>query len=101
MTQIPLQIPDDLTPFIERSVKSGPFSDAADFVLHLLYNVQSQSEAASIASQDAGKQKFSELRAAVNIGIEQLRKGETVEFNPLDVIQRGRARFAAKAEAHG
>ncbi len=98
MTQVALQIPDDLQPFIDRSVKSGAFRNAADFLVNLLYNIQAESE--SFTDIEASE-KLTHLRSEVNIGIEQLRNGESAEFDAEDVIQRGKARLAAKARLHG
>lgn len=93
MTQVTLQIPDDLKPFIDHSVKSGLFSDAADFVVNLLYNVKAESES-DLSSDDPAK--LAQLRAAIGVGIEQLRTGQFADFNAEDIIARGRARLAAK-----
>lgn len=96
MTQVALQIPDDLKPFIDRSVKSGLFSDASDFLINLLYNVKAESEAELSLEQKA---KLTVLRSEIAIGIEQLRSGQSAEFDAEDIIARGRARLAAKQTA--
>lgn len=92
MTQVAIQIPDDLKPFIDQSVKSGLFSDAADFVVNTLYNVKAESESESLEEQTA---KLATLRAEIAIGIEQAERGEFVEFNADEIIAEGRARQAA------
>jgi Arc/MetJ-type ribon-helix-helix transcriptional regulator len=97
MTQVALQIPDDLKPFIDHSVKSGLFSDAADFLVNLLYNEKAESE--SVSEREVSE-KLTRLRAEVNIGIDQLRNGQCAEFDADDIIQRGKARLAAKAQMH-
>ena len=98
MTQVAIQIPDDLKSFIDRSVKSGLFSDAADFVVNLLYNVKAESESELMVDDPS---RLVQLRAAISIGIEQLRTGQSAEFDAEDIISRGRARLAAKeAAAH-
>lgn len=93
MTQVALQIPDDLRPFIDRSVESGMFSNASDFLVNLLYNVKAESEAELSEEQNA---KLTVLRSKIAIGIEQLRTGQSAEFDAEDIIARGRARLAAK-----
>ena len=98
MTEVAIQIPDDLKPFIDRSVKSGLFSDAADFVVNLLYNVKAESESELSAKNPA---KLEGLRAVISVGVNQLRTGQSAEFDAEDIIARGRARLAAKqATAH-
>ena len=45
--------------------------------------------------------KLKRLREAINVGVEQLRAGQSAEFDAEDIITRGRARLAAKqAAAH-
>ncbi len=97
MAQVALQIPDDLKPFIDHSVKAGLFSDAGDFLVSLLYEVKAESER---VSEQQASDKLARLQAEVNVGIEQLRKGECAEFDADDIIQRGKARLAAKARLH-
>lgn len=98
MTEVAIQIPDDLKPFIDRSVKSGLFSDAADFMINLLYNVKAETE---FEMNLEDREKITRLRAEVELGIRQLRNGESIEFDAEDIILRGHARLAAKAQAHG
>ena len=97
MTEVALQIPDDLKPFIDHSVKSGLFSDTADFLVNLLYDVKAQSE--TVSERDIHEKLF-RLQAEVNVGVEQLRNGEFAEFDAEDIIRRGRDRLAAKALLH-
>jgi Arc/MetJ-type ribon-helix-helix transcriptional regulator len=92
MTEVAIQIPDDLKPFIDHSVKLGLFDDAADFVLNLLHNVKAESEA---ELTDAQKVKLAALRAEINIGIAEADRGEFVEFNAADIIAEGLTRRAA------
>lgn len=45
--------------------------------------------------------KLKRLREAIMVGVEQLRAGQSAEFDAEDIITRGRARLAAKqAAAH-
>ena len=95
MTQVAVQIPDDLKPFIDRSVKSGLFTDASEFVVNLLYNVKAESESELSEEQRA---KLVALRAEIAVGVEQADRGEFVEFNAEEIIAAGRARRAALAQ---
>ncbi|HWB02940.1 MAG TPA: hypothetical protein VG796_07955 [Verrucomicrobiales bacterium] len=94
MIEFAIQIPDDLKPFIDQSVKSGLFSDVEDFVVNVLYSVRAQSEAELPEDQKA---RLAALRAEIAIGIEQADRGDFVEFTAEDVIAAGRARRAAAA----
>ena len=94
MTQVALQIPDDLKPFFDRSVKSGLFSDAADFLVNLLYNVKAQCEAELSEEQKA---KLTVLRSEIAIGIDQADRSQFFEFTAADIIAEGNARLAAAA----
>jgi len=94
MKEVPLPIPDDLEPFIDRSVKSGLFNDAADFVINILYNVKAQSEADLPEEQKA---KLAALRTEISAGIDQANRGEFVEFTAEDIIAEGRKSRAVAA----
>jgi antitoxin ParD1/3/4 len=94
MIEFAIQIPDDLKPFIDQSVKSGLFSDVEDFVVNVLYSARAQSEAELPEDQKA---RLAALRAEIAIGIEQADRGDFVEFTAEDVIAAGRARRAAAA----
>jgi len=94
MTELAIQIPDDLKPFIDRSVKSGLFGDAGEFVVNLLYNVKAQSEAELSEEQRA---KLAALRAEISVGIAQADRGEFVEFAAQDIIAAGHAARPATA----
>jgi Arc/MetJ-type ribon-helix-helix transcriptional regulator len=98
MNQVAIQIPDDLKPFIDQSVKTGLFSDAADFVLNMLYDMKAVSEQPQLQSDEA---KLERLRSAITAGLEDVNAGCFAEFDAEDIITRGRARVAAKAVAHG
>lgn len=94
MNQVAIQIPDDLMPFIDRTVESGLFSNASEFVVNLLYNVRAETETGLSSEQEA---KLATLRAAISIGLEQADRGEFAEFNAEYIIASGRVRHAAEA----
>ena len=89
MTQLAIQIPDELGAFIDRSVKTGAFDGAGDFLVNLLYIAQAQSES-EVSGEDEAK--LSALRAEIGIGLEQAERGDFVEFTAADIIREGRAR---------
>ena len=74
------------------------FSGAADFVVNLLSNVKAESESDPSSDDPA---KLAQLRAAIGVGIQQLRTAPSAEFDAEDIMARGRSRLAAKqAAAH-
>ena len=97
MTQLAIQIPDDLQSFIDQSVQVGAFSDAGEFLTNLLYNVKAQSEAELSFEEEA---KLNQLREAIQIGTVQLQQGKVALFDAEDIISRGQARLASKHAAH-
>ena len=91
MTQLAIQIPDDLKPFIDQSVATGSFSDAGDFLTNLLYHFKAQSESELSAIQDA---KLVALRSEIAIGVAQAERGELVDFTAEEIISDWNARPA-------
>jgi Arc/MetJ-type ribon-helix-helix transcriptional regulator len=98
MTQVAIQIPDDLKPFIDQSVKTGLYSDAADFVLTTLYDMKAVSEQSRLITNEG---RLKRLRSAITAGLEDVAAGSIADFDAEDIITRGRARIAANAVAHG
>lgn len=50
---------------------------------------------------EVDESKLKRLREAIMVGVEQLRAGQSAEFDAEDIIARGRARLEAKqAAAH-
>jgi antitoxin ParD1/3/4 len=90
MTQVAIQLPDELNRFIDRSVKAGTFSDAEAFMVNLLYNAKAQSEVELSEEQQA---KLSNLRAEIAVGIDEADRGEFVEFTADEIIAEGRSRL--------
>ena len=93
MTDIAVHIPDDLKPFVDKSVKSGSFSDAGDFVINLLYNVKAQSESELSEEQRA---ILAALRTEIAVGVDQAERGDFVEFTADQIIAEGRTRRSTR-----
>ena len=83
MTQLAIQIPDDLKSFIDQSIVTGSFSDAGDFLTNLLYNFKAQSESELSAVQEA---KLTALRSEIAVGIKQAERGDFVDFTAEQII---------------
>jgi Arc/MetJ-type ribon-helix-helix transcriptional regulator len=93
MTQISLQIPDDLLPVIASEVTRGGYQDASSLFTSFLYGVKAQNE---LRLPETDFLALEKLREAVTLGAEQLKRGETGVFDAAAIIARGRARFAQK-----
>ncbi|MES2709333.1 MAG: hypothetical protein V4726_22235 [Verrucomicrobiota bacterium] len=94
MTQVAIQLPDELKVFVDRSVKSGLFSDVSDFVVNLLYNVKAQSE---IELDEDSRAKLAVLRSEIAVGVAQAERGDFVDFTAGDIIAEAHARRAHSA----
>lgn len=77
-----LQLPDDLTQFVEQQLASGAYKSAADVVgdaLRLLRDLRARHE---------------EFLAAARVGIEQANRGNLKPVDLPGIVARGRARLA-------
>ena len=92
MTQLAVTLPDELSTFVDRSVKAGAFQDAEEFMVNLLYNVKAQSEAELSEEQQF---KLTTLRTEIALGLEEADSGDFVEFTADEIIAEGRARRAS------
>jgi antitoxin ParD1/3/4 len=81
-----VQLDKETEAFIARKVRDGDFRDASEAI---------EAAVRLMAEQD---QRISELRAALQIGIDQLDRGERVKVGPNfleDVMARARAKIVA------
>jgi antitoxin ParD1/3/4 len=84
MTQVAIDITDELRAFVDSSVEAGRFHSASEMVAAALHTLKSDEHA-----------KFEALRADIAVGIAQADRGEFVEFNADSIKAEGRARLAA------
>ena len=82
-----LALPDDLRKFVQDEVASGRFPSAEDVIYEALRRLREH------------ERQLDELRAELQIGIDQLDRGESVPFDPEDIKRRGRERLAAEEYA--
>jgi len=85
MTQIAIQIPDELKTFIDQSVETGVYHDAGEFLTKVLYEFKNRNQKAKLAA----------LRWEIEVGIEQAERGKFVEFDAGQIIREWHARAAA------
>jgi Arc/MetJ-type ribon-helix-helix transcriptional regulator len=81
MTQIAIHIPDDLSQFVERSVKNGAWGNAEEFVVSMLYHEKEKSDAAEFDESKLhpeDKAKLAALRQDIQLGIDSLDRGEGI-----------------------
>ena len=76
MTQVAVQLPDDLNRFVEQSIASGAYQNTDEFLVSVLGNLKEQ--AGSELSDQEG-QRLSALRADIQLGVDQLNNGESVK----------------------
>jgi antitoxin ParD1/3/4 len=78
MTQLAIQLPDELSQFVNKSVQAGEYPNADDFVINVLSIYKDQVEERLSESDQA---KFDSLRRDIQIGIDQLDRGEGSEMD--------------------
>jgi antitoxin ParD1/3/4 len=88
MTTVAISLKDEDQQFLEDVVKSGRYGSESEVVAEALAEFRVR-EAIRHA-------KLDELRAKVQIGVEQADRGEFVEFTAEDVKAEGRSRLAAQ-----
>lgn len=85
MSQIAISLPDDLQSFVTEVVRSGRYASEDELVVNLLYQVKEQESQAPLNLEDLGPQEqasLAALRADMQVGIDQLQKGQGVrDFN--------------------
>lgn len=84
MTQVAIDMTDELRAFVDSSVEAGRFHNASEMVAAALHTLKSDQRA-----------KFEALQADIAIGISQADRGEFVEFNADSIKTAGRERLAA------
>jgi Arc/MetJ-type ribon-helix-helix transcriptional regulator len=92
MTKVAIQIPDELSQFVEESVQSGAYHDADEFFVSLLYNLKEQSDAELTEEE---QQKLSALRGDIEHAAGQLDRGEGIRDFDYDAFLAERHRIHA------
>jgi putative addiction module CopG family antidote len=76
-----VSLPRKLADFVERQVKSGRFDSATDVVASALARLQTEQEFSS--------KEFAELRAHINVGLEQSARGESQQWDVSELRAEG------------
>ncbi|MEO6847806.1 MAG: type II toxin-antitoxin system ParD family antitoxin [Chthoniobacterales bacterium] len=87
MTQVAINLTDELTEFVKKSVSSGLFHNVSEVVANGLHVLKAQEDA-----------KLQALRADIAVGVEQAKHGEFMEFDAETVIRDGRKRLADQGQ---
>ncbi len=91
MTTVAITLRDEDEHFLDAVVKSGRFLTQSEAVAEALSELK--------VREAAREQRLVELRAKVQVGIEQADRGDFVEFSAQDIIAEGRKKFAAMQAA--
>lgn len=94
MTQVAIQLPDELTQFVNQSVQSGGFHNADEFFISVVSMYKDQVEE---GLTEADQAKLDNLRRDIQIGMDQLDRGEGSEMNWDEFFAQ---RHRAHAERH-
>lgn len=91
MTNVAISLNDEDRSFLEEVVKSGRFFSESEVVAEALAEFR--------VREAIRRARLDELRAKVQVGIEQADRGQFVEFTAADVKADGRQRLAAQQAA--
>jgi len=91
MTTVAIALNAEDQQFLEESVKSGRYGSESEVVAEALAGFR--------VREAIRRAKLDELRAKVQVGIEQADRGEFVEFTAEDVKAEGRKRLASQQAA--
>ena len=102
MTEVAIQLPDELSQFVNRSVQAGEYPNADELFINVLSMYKDQVEERRSESDQA---TLESLRRDIQTGIDQLDRGEVSEMDwDQFFAERHRAhaeRHRAHAERHG
>jgi antitoxin ParD1/3/4 len=88
MTRVSIALNTEDQRFIEEAVKSGRYFSESEVIAQALSEMK--------VREAIRRSKIDDLRAKVQVGIEQADRGEFVEFTAEDVKAEGRRRLAAR-----
>jgi putative addiction module CopG family antidote len=76
MTQVAVQLPDELNRFVQQSIASGAYQNTDEFFVSVLASLKEQAES---ELSDEEERRLAALRADLQLGVDQLDRGETVK----------------------
>lgn len=85
---IAISLPRDLEEFVEESVRSGQFGSEAEVLIGALASFKTKEEFRQF--------QLGKLRDKLQSGVEQINRGEVVEWDVEDFKRRARAHLSAQ-----
>ena len=76
MIQVAVQLPDDLSRFVEQSIASGAYHNTDEFFVSVLAHLKEQEESELSVEEE---RRLSSLRGEIQLGVNQLDNGESVK----------------------
>ena len=86
------------TAFVDHVVGGDGYSTGSEFIISLLYREKTLRET-ELSPEELAKLQC--LRTEIQVGVDQLNRGEFEEFDADDLIARGHAKLAANLAANG
>ncbi|MBL9144105.1 MAG: hypothetical protein JNM99_10545 [Verrucomicrobiaceae bacterium] len=78
MTQVAIQLPDELSQFVNKTVQTDGYHNADEFFINVVSMYKDQVEE---RLSEADQAKLEALSRDIQVGIEQLDRGEAGEMN--------------------
>jgi Arc/MetJ-type ribon-helix-helix transcriptional regulator len=92
MTRVAIQLPDELSQFVNNSVQAGDYPSADDFFISVVSMYKDQVEERLSESEEA---KLAVLRAEIQIAVDQAERGEVIRnFDVNEFLAERHATFA-------
>lgn len=91
MTTLSITLRDEDQRFIEAAVKSGRYVSESEAIADALAELR--------AREEVRNARIADLKAKVQIGLDQLDRGEGEEWSSADIKAEGRAALAARRSA--
>lgn len=89
MTQVALQLPDELGLFVTKAINSGGFHDANEFFVSIVANLKEQAESPLTREEEL---KLASLKADIQHAVEQAERGEVISDFSMEAFLQERHR---------
>ena len=93
MTQVAIQLPDELSQFVDKSVKAGEYPSTDDFFISVVSMYKEQVEERLSGDDEA---KVESLRRDIQHAADQLDRGEGIEIDWDAKMAKLRGEYAAR-----
>lgn len=97
MTQVAIQLPEELNRFVQKSVESGAYHNTDEFFVSVLAIFKEQIESPLTAQDET---KLATLRSDIQLAVDQVGRGEVIRgFEMEDFLAERHRAFAARRSA--